>query len=123
VSSNTPDFSQIPTTSDPERPEFSRQEPDSADEAKAKSATGRKFPCPGCGAKLDFDPSQRSLKCPYCNYTEAVAPTSDEVRERDWEEYWQNANSHGETIAGRSSEVQCKACAAVVTFPSGRLTR
>lgn len=36
------------------------------------------------------------------------------MQERNWEEYWQNANSHTATIAGRSSEVQCKACAAVV---------
>jgi hypothetical protein len=91
-----------------------KQMADSPEEAAAKSATGRKFPCPGCGAKLDFDPSQRSLKCPFCGYAETVAPTSDEVRERDWEEYWANANSQGETIAGRSSEVKCKACAAVV---------
>gem|GEM_PF-37208 len=95
----------------------SADEPDpqiADDDSKDKSATGRKFPCPGCGAKLDFNPAQRELKCPYCGYAETIAPASDEVRERDWEEYWQNANAHGETIAGRSSEVQCKACAAVV---------
>ncbi|MBS0265160.1 MAG: hypothetical protein JSS02_24725 [Planctomycetes bacterium] len=95
-------------------PQPGRQAADTPAEAAAKSGTGRKFPCPGCGAKLDFDPKQRTLKCPYCNYTEEIAPTSDEVRERDWDEYWQNANNQGETIAGRSSEVQCKACAAVV---------
>lgn len=114
MSSSIPNFSEIPIASDRGGNQSDRQEPDTADEAQTKSATGRKFPCPGCGAKLDFDPSQRALKCPYCNYAETVAPTSEEVRERDWEEYWQNANSHGETIAGRSSEVQCKACAAVV---------
>ncbi|HTI51279.1 MAG TPA: hypothetical protein VL475_10020 [Planctomycetaceae bacterium] len=80
----------------------------------AESNTGRKFPCPGCGAKLDFDPLQRALKCPYCGYAEQIDPTAESVRERDWEEYWANANEHGATIAGRSSEVQCKACAAVV---------
>ncbi len=45
---------------------------------------------------------------------ETIDPSSAEVQERDWEEYWENANSHGETIAGRSSEVKCRACAAVV---------
>jgi len=78
------------------------------------SNTGRKFPCPGCGAKLDFDPGNRALKCPYCGYAEQIDPSADGVRERDWQEYWQSANSHTATIAGRSSEVQCKACAAVV---------
>src|SRR5207302_10178379 len=66
------------------------------------------------GAKLDFDPSRRALKCPYCGYAENIDPSSEEVRERDWQEYWQNANSRAATITGRSSEVHCKACAAVV---------
>lgn len=79
-----------------------------------ESNTGRKFLCPGCGAKLDFDPSQRALKCPYCGYAEPIDPTAETVRERDWEQYWAHANEQGSTIAGRSSEVQCKACAAVV---------
>ncbi len=83
-------------------------------DSQGQSATGRKFPCPGCGAKLDFNPAQRELKCPYCGYAETIAPSSVEVRERNWDEYWKNADSRGETIAGRSSEVQCKACAAVV---------
>lgn len=83
-------------------------------EGAAESNTGRKFPCPGCGAKLDFDPNNRSLKCPYCGYAEAIDPAAEGVRERDWDDYWKNANSQGATIEGRSSEVQCKACAAVV---------
>ena len=87
---------------------------EAAGDSKGQSATGRKFPCPGCGAKLDFEPSQRALKCPYCGYAETIDPSSEAVRERDWEEYWQNAASHGATIASRSSEVQCKACAAIV---------
>jgi predicted RNA-binding Zn-ribbon protein involved in translation (DUF1610 family) len=78
------------------------------------SNTGRKFPCPGCGAKLDFDPGNRALKCPFCGYAEQIDPTAEGVRERDWDDYWRNAGRHGATIVGRSSEVQCKACAAVV---------
>ena len=95
-----------PTAVEPDR-----QEPTPSD---GRSPTGRKFPCPGCGAKLDFDPALRALKCPFCGYSEKIDPASEEVRERDWEEYWKNAESRGQTIAGRSSEVQCKACAAVV---------
>jgi predicted RNA-binding Zn-ribbon protein involved in translation (DUF1610 family) len=82
--------------------------------AKGESNTGRKFPCPGCGAKLDFEPANRSLKCPFCAYAEQIDPTSEAVHERDWEEYWKSADSRGATIAGRSSEVKCRACAAVV---------
>src|SRR5207344_1224993 len=34
-------------------------------EPKAPPA-GRQFPCGNCGARLDFDPAARSLKCPFC---------------------------------------------------------
>lgn len=96
--------------------------PASAANAETTSATdensappaSRKFPCPGCGAKLDFEPSQRALKCPYCGYAETIDPSATEVRERDWEEYWKNAGTRGAVLAGRTSEVQCRVCAAVV---------
>lgn len=100
-------MSAVPPDSPPRTSSTEKEEP-------AASNTGRKFPCPGCGAKLDFDPNNRALKCPFCGYAEQIDPSADGVQERDWEEYWQNANSHTATIAGRSSEVQCKACAAVV---------
>src|SRR5262245_63038915 len=38
---------------------------------------GRKFPCRQCGAKLDFDPEARGLKCPYCGYTRSEEHTSE----------------------------------------------
>lgn len=98
---------EVPAPESPPRPKRAGDE-------VPESNTGRKFPCPGCGAKLDFDPSQRALKCPYCGYAEPIDPTAETVRERDWEQYWACANNQGSTIAGRSSEVQCKACAAVV---------
>lgn len=78
------------------------------------SNTGRKFPCPGCGAKLDFQPGDRALKCEFCGFTQKIDESETAVIERDWEEYWATAESHGKTLAGRSSEVQCRACAAVV---------
>jgi DNA-directed RNA polymerase subunit RPC12/RpoP len=76
--------------------------------------TDRKFPCSKCGARLDFDPSCRSLKCPYCGHAEVIEPSSKQVQERDWEEYWQNASGKETTLAGRSSQVACSVCGAVV---------
>ena len=61
---------------------------ESADESKGQSGTGRKFPCPGCGAKLDFNPAQRALKCPYCGYAETIDPASEEVLLRFNKPYW-----------------------------------
>jgi predicted RNA-binding Zn-ribbon protein involved in translation (DUF1610 family) len=86
----------------------------SAVEPRAAPPSGRRFPCPGCGAKLDFDPAARALACPYCAYTEQIDPSSEEVRERDWDEYWKSAAARGAKIVGRSSEVRCKGCSAVV---------
>ena len=111
-----------PTGTSPESVEWlpeggddgSRATPQSHADA-GESNTGRKFPCPGCGSKLDFDPTQRALKCPYCGYLKQVDHSTGQIQERDWDEYWKSSVANqGATIAGRSSEVKCRACAAVV---------
>lgn len=79
-------------------------------------AAGRKFPCKQCGARLDFDPSQRALKCPYCGHLEEIAPDRTQVVERDYAQALatlERGGDHG-TIAGRSSEVRCPGCGANV---------
>lgn len=76
--------------------------------------SGRKFPCSQCGARLDFDPTQRALKCPYCGHVEQIASSIDEVKERDYEEYFHNVAGKETTLEGRSTEVQCPGCGAVV---------
>lgn len=76
--------------------------------------SGRKFPCKQCGARLDFDPSARGLKCPYCGFLEKIEPSADNVQERDFNEYFDKLAGKGTTIAGRSSQVTCTGCGAVV---------
>ncbi len=81
--------------------------------------TGRKFPCRRCGAKLDFDPEARGLKCPYCGYTEVIPEANDEkraeVQEHDLEEFLANHEEKADAkISGRSSQVACTGCGAVV---------
>jgi DNA-directed RNA polymerase subunit RPC12/RpoP len=73
-----------------------------------------KFPCGKCGARLDFDPSCRSLKCPYCGFTEVIAPSAKQVQERDWEAYWRSADGKETILPGRASQVKCTTCGAVV---------
>jgi DNA-directed RNA polymerase subunit RPC12/RpoP len=75
---------------------------------------GRKFPCAKCGARLDFDPATHALKCPYCGYLEKIEPTAKEVQERDWDEFWSKHEDNDEPLAGRSSQVTCSVCGAVV---------
>lgn len=75
---------------------------------------GRKFPCPSCGAKLDFDPGAAGLKCPFCGYVQAIEPSDAEVVERDYLEYLAKEESKGVAIPGRSSQTRCTGCGAVV---------
>src|SRR5947209_5617110 len=74
---------------------------------------GRKFPCAKCGAKLDFDPSSRALHCPYCGYTQVIEPSSENVPQHDLETQLRQGVDSG-VIAGRSSQVRCSACNAIV---------
>lgn len=75
---------------------------------------GRKFPCPACGAKLDFDPGQRALKCPYCQHVEVIPVGPGAVEERDFEAYLHHHAGVETTIEGRSQQVRCPGCGAVV---------
>ena len=86
----------------------------SGDPGRAPRA-GRKFPCPSCGARLDFDPSVRGLKCPYCGYEQAVQKGDDgDVLERDIDEYLDREDGHGKAIPGRETQTRCPGCGAVV---------
>src|SRR5687768_6897047 len=78
---------------------------------------GKLFPCEQCGAKVEFDPRRRSLKCPYCGHETKVpsADTDEAAVERDFKEYLAKLErGAGTTIAGRSSQVRCTGCGAVV---------
>lgn len=91
-----------------------------ADEPKAKPPTvtkappaGRKFPCKQCGAKLDFDPSVKALKCPYCGHVETIA-TDGEVVEHDYEGYLKHHEGVDVAILGHSQQVRCTGCGAMI---------
>lgn len=76
---------------------------------------GRKFPCPSCGARLDFDPAARGLKCPYCGFEQQIERGDPaEVAERDYDEYLDREEARGRAIPGRSSETRCPGCGANV---------
>ena len=97
------------STADAVRP---RQKPPTM--TKAPPA-GRKFPCPACGAKLDFDPSSKALKCPYCGHVEQIQHDTDGVEEHDFDAYLKHHAGIDKTaIPGRSEQVRCTGCGAVV---------
>ncbi len=74
----------------------------------------RKFPCVQCGARLQFDATSQALVCRHCGHTEAITPSAAEVQERNWEQYWDSHTGEETIIAGRSSEVKCNVCGAIV---------
>lgn len=79
--------------------------------------SGKKFPCPQCGARLDYNPASRGLRCPYCNYAQEINKEEDaEVLERDYKTYLIKISKNGTTqgIAGHTNECRCGGCGAVV---------
>lgn len=85
-----------------------------AQAAPVQAPAARKFPCDQCGARLDFDPSVTSLKCPYCGHAKTVYTDYTPVQERDYEAFLERGEPGQGTIAGRSMQVPCGGCGAVV---------
>jgi predicted RNA-binding Zn-ribbon protein involved in translation (DUF1610 family) len=109
----------MPRTQRPSRsedpPEILAVEPAEVVEVVPKKPpAGRKFPCAKCGAKLDFDPSSQALKCPYCGHSEEIAPATHAIEEHDYREYLHRLAGNRKAIDGRSSQVTCTGCGAVV---------
>src|SRR5690242_10522934 len=75
---------------------------------------GRKFPCPKCGAKLDFDPSARALACPYCGHQEVIERGDHDLKEHDLDAYLSDRDSAKSALPDHSSQVTCTGCGAVV---------
>lgn len=75
-----------------------------------------RFRCPGCGADLEFAPREGCLTCPYCGRQEQIAPSTDAVEERSYEDYLQLHPERLSTLAEGALEVACQTCGASVTF-------
>jgi ribosomal protein S27E len=81
-----------------------------------RKAKQHRYPCPGCGADLAFDPQNNSLTCPYCGRSEPVPATLAEVQERSYEEYLQPSSDQMGKMAADALEVTCGSCGATITF-------
>lgn len=78
--------------------------------------TQRKFPCPACGAKLDFNPKEQALKCPYCGHLEEIAVGDQPIEEHDFETFVERLTAEETQVQGLNQEVRCPGCGAVVLF-------
>jgi LSD1 subclass zinc finger protein len=77
------------------------------------------FPCASCGARLEFAPGTRSLKCPYCATLQeipeaAAAATEAAVQELDYRSAL--ASALGEENTHETLVVKCGSCGAESSF-------
>jgi DNA-directed RNA polymerase subunit RPC12/RpoP len=77
-----------------------------------------KFPCPKCGAEMDFDAEQGTLVCAYCGHKATVPITEQAIREHDLaralEEMLSAPREMGYGENKRS--LKCESCGAVNTL-------
>jgi ribosomal protein S27E len=76
----------------------------------------KRFPCPSCGAYLEFNPQAGKLKCAYCSWEDAIPQTAQEVKENSYEQYLQVDRTTLTTLSTTALEVKCNDCGASVTF-------
>jgi len=71
-----------------------------------------RYPCPGCGAELEWSPGQGALNCPYCGHTEepeAAVEQHAPVEHRLDSAAMTAAKGWGTEV----KEVQCETCGAI----------
>jgi ribosomal protein S27E len=76
----------------------------------------RQFPCPSCGAKLEFNPKAGELKCGHCGWKEAIPQSAAAIEERSYEQYLQVDDSDMSALSATAMEVECNGCRAKITF-------
>ena len=77
-----------------------------------------KFPCPSCGAEMDFDAELGTLACAYCGHTSTVPITQQEIREYDLETALSDmlATPHETGYGEGKRSIKCESCGAVNTL-------
>lgn len=79
-----------------------------------------KFPCPKCGAEVDFDAEQGALVCAYCGHTAPVPVTEREIQEYDLESALQEMIDAPQEMGygDEKRSIKCESCGAVNTVDS-----
>jgi DNA-directed RNA polymerase subunit RPC12/RpoP len=86
----------------------------------AETARGKvhKFPCPKCGAEVDFDAEQGTLVCAYCGHRATVPVTERAIREYDLESALKEMLSTPQEMGYGENKrsLKCESCGAVNTI-------
>jgi predicted RNA-binding Zn-ribbon protein involved in translation (DUF1610 family) len=78
------------------------------------SPAARFFPCKQCGAKLQYEPGTKVLKCPYCSAENEISLTEEHAHELDFNTAL--AQLQSDAPADKTDTVQCNGCRAVLTL-------
>lgn len=72
------------------------------------------FPCNGCGAPLEFNPSVGAMQCPYCGCEVAMPQTEEQIEELDFNEYLEKLSETEQTQ--EQITVSCNGCGATTSY-------
>ncbi len=75
-----------------------------------KEETDKK--CPQCGGVMDFDPATNGLKCPYCDYEEAIPLEEEEVTTAAEMDFFAAEHTANKDWGVETKTVLCEACGA-----------
>jgi hypothetical protein len=82
----------------------------------SESSGPRRFPCPGCGASLEFNPVGGVLACQYCGRTEVIPASAEHVVERSYMDYLRPGPDRLAALTAAAMQAGCGNCGASVTF-------
>ncbi|MBD2104405.1 primosomal protein N' (replication factor Y) - superfamily II helicase [Leptolyngbya sp. FACHB-261] len=75
-----------------------------------------RFPCPGCGADLEFQPKIGRLQCPYCGREEQIQHGNQAVEEHPYSQALNSLTGQTSLLSSQALEVACSDCGASITF-------
>jgi DNA-directed RNA polymerase subunit RPC12/RpoP len=77
-----------------------------------------RFPCPKCGAELDFDAQQGELACKFCGHTANIPVTEQAIQEYDLEAALRAMVAAPQQLGygDNKRSIKCQSCGAVNTL-------
>lgn len=75
-----------------------------------KEETDKK--CPQCGGVMDFDPATGNLKCPYCDYEEAIKIQEESPEKAEELDFYAAEHTANHDWGAETKTILCKACGA-----------
>lgn len=75
-----------------------------------KEETDKK--CPQCGGVMDFNPATGNLKCPYCDYEEAIKVQNTAPKKAEELDFYAAEHTANHDWGAETKTVLCKACGA-----------